>query len=164
MNNNDLLVIKIDEQTISISELRHKEDTKEKLITMTMDNNFMFEASILNKNIEDTTGISFLYQKDDFLYPYLLKLLNQDDDLIITDEGTNNNNTKTLSIMKYDNYIRLVFTNLTGQINNIYDRFYIFVENSNKNKELNLRLNEFFNDIKTEIMNNENNKQLAKTL
>ena len=30
---------------------------------------------------------------------------------------------KTLSIMKYDNYIRLVFTNLTGQINNIYDKF-----------------------------------------
>ena len=115
----------------------------------------------LNAWIIDNNGVnkvSFEFNLEHPLYIPLLHLLNYDDELIIDDDDTVENNIKYINIYKKNNLIFIDFIdniNYNGQIN-LTEKFNIFIKNigfdgRSKIDQLHLdtkkRLYIFFNEI-----------------
>ena len=116
------------------------------------------------ENDEDISKISFEFDNLHPLYIPLFHLLNYDEELIIDDDDTRDDNQKYMSIYKNDNKIIIDFVDNLEQNNHINctEKFHVFIKNilrdgrskiDQQEKDTKKRLFIFFNEVNKVIMN-----------
>lgn len=117
----------------------------------------------------DDNKIEFEFEKNDPLYNHLNKLLREDNQLIIDDDLTREENKKIMTIYKQEDKIVISIENNLDKAS-FLDKFNICIINvaydqrskiDQQNLDTKERLNEFFNDIYINFFE-ENQKQKIK--
>ena len=113
-------------------------------------------------NDEAAKKISFEFDMNHPLYFPLFHLLNYDDELLIDDDGTMENNKKYLLVHRENCKIYIDFINELTNSNNVGERFYVFIKNivfdgrskiDQYQKDTKRRLATFFNEMHNVLIN-----------
>ena len=130
-----------------------------KTIRLSMWDDFSFEAW-MDCDYDEVKKISFDFELNDPLYPYLDNLLKGLEKLIIDDDNTREEYKKTMIIFKENNKIVIVFENKLEK-NKIMEKFNVFIKNilndirskiDCRGEDTKIRLINFFNDVRSELL------------
>ena len=111
-------------------------------------------------NDKEINSISFNFDKNHPLYFPLFHLLNYDDELLIDDDATRENNKIYIRLYREKDIIYMDFIDELNEDNRI-DKFYVFIKNITKdgrskmdqeNKDTKIRLFEFFNEVHNTLL------------
>ena len=113
-------------------------------------------------NEESVKNISFEFDMNHPLYLPLFHLLNYDDELMIDDDDTREDNKKYILISKKGDKIYIDFVNELLHSNYTKERFHVFIKNivfdgrskiDQKHKDTKIRLATFFNEAHNALIN-----------
>lgn len=169
LNNNRILIYRVSKgyikQTYTIEE--GFIDNKEVIKTYTLSqwDDYGLNGWIYNE--KEINNISFNFDENHPLYFPLFHLLNYDDELLIEDDDTRENNKKYIRLYSKKEIIHLDFINELKEENSI-GRFNVFIKNiapdgrskiDQERKDTKKRLFEFFNEVHNTLLNE--NRQIS---
>lgn len=132
----------------------------QKVLTMSMGNDFIFEAYSFED--DDDNSITFSIPKYDPIYEHLNTLLGQDENLMIYDDMDKDNKEKFMVILKDEEYIHIYFENNTED-SDISNKFIITILNivtdgtsllDQEGSNTKLRFFNFFKNVRDELLLN----------
>lgn len=158
LENKDMIII-TENQAISVMKGYFLNGELVKTIRLSMWDDFGFEAW-MDSDYDDIDKISFNFELNDPLYPYLDNLLGEDKELVIDDDNTREEYKKVMIISKEEHEIIITFENKLEK-NKILEKYNIFIKNimndirskiDCRGEDTKIRLINFFDEVRSNLL------------
>ena len=164
INNNRTLIYNITKDsfitTYTIKEIFLENNKLKKIYTLSMWDDYNFNSYVDSDDTNDI--VSYEFDKDHPLFLALFHLLNYDEELLIDDDSTMEDDKKYMLIKRIKDKIYILFVNKLGNNEFLSKEFNVFIKNilydgrskiDSKSKDTKIRLNDFFNEVYEDIIN-----------
>lgn len=164
INNNRTLIYNITKDsfitTYTIKEIFLENNKLKKIYTLSMWDDYNFNSYVDSNHNNDI--VSYEFDKNHPLFLALFHLLNYDEELLIDDDGTMEDDKKYMLIKRINDKIYILFVNKLENNEFLSKKFNVFVKNilydgrskiDSKSKDTKIRLNDFFNEVYEDLIN-----------
>lgn len=164
INNNRTLIYNITKDsfitTYTIKEIFLENNKLKKIYTLSMWDDYNFNSYVDSDDTNDI--VSYEFDKNHPLFLALFHLLNYDEELLIDDDGTIEEEKKYMLIKKIKDKIYILFVNKLENNEFLSKKFNVFIKNilydgrskiDRKSKDTKNRLSDFFNEVYEDIIN-----------
>ena len=164
INNNRTLIYNITKDsfitTYTIKEIFLENNKLKKIYTLSMWDDYNFNSYVDSDDTNDI--VSYEFDKDHPLFLALFHLLNYDEELLIDDDSTMEDDKKYMLIKRIKDKIYILFVNKLENNEFLSKKFNVFIKNilydgrskiDSKSKDTKIRLNDFFNEVYEDIIN-----------